>query len=151
MGESAAKNRWLPRFVVGMRRVAYSSRRNSPEDVRSKFMSRLKSLIFICLAAVAASPLNAFAESSGFDQPPARVVRYGDLDLNQQSGIVTLYSRIRSAAREVCEPMEGVSIKLLRAKNDCRHSAVARAVAEVNSAALTGYFDKTKTVTSQTH
>jgi UrcA family protein len=92
------------------------------------------------LVAIAASPLNAFAESPGFDQPPARVVRYGDLDLNQKSGVITLYGRIRTAAREVCEPIEDISIKLLRAKYDCRHDATARAVAEVNSPALTDYF-----------
>jgi len=103
-------------------------------------MSRFKNSLFILLAAIAASPLNAFAESPGIDEPPTRVVRYGDLDLNQQSGVATLYSRISSAAREVCAPMEEISIKLLRAKYDCRQDAVARAVADVNSPALTDYF-----------
>jgi len=114
-------------------------------------MSRLNKLLLMLLAAIAASPLNAFAESPGFDELPARVVRYGDLDLNQKSGVITLYGRIRSAAREVCQPIEEVSIKLLRAKYDCRHDAVARAVAEVNSPALTDYYaDTSKTIAGQT-
>lgn len=115
-------------------------------------MSRLKYLFFMLLAAVAASPLNALADSAGFEQTPTRVVRYGDLDLNQQSGVVSLYSRIRSAAREVCEPIEEVSIKLLRAKYDCRQDAVARAVADVNSPALSDYYaDRTRAVAGRAH
>jgi UrcA family protein len=85
------------------------------------------------LAGLAASPAKTFAGALSFDEAPARVVNFRDLDLSQKSGVVTLYSRIRSAAREVCEPLDEVSIKLLREKFDCRHEAVARAVAEVNS------------------
>ena len=105
-------------------------------------MSRLKlklSFLF-ALAGLAVSPANTFAGSFGFDEPPARVVSFHDLDLNQKAGVASLYSRIRSAAREVCEPMDEVSIKLLRARFDCRQDAVARAVAEVNSPALTNYY-----------
>ena len=106
-------------------------------------MSRLNlKLSFLCaLAGLAAHSPNTFAASVGFDEPPAaRVVGYGDLDLKSNAGAATLYSRIRSAAREVCEPLDDVMIKLLRAKYDCRADAVARAVAKVDSPALTNYY-----------
>jgi UrcA family protein len=105
-------------------------------------MSRLKlklSFLF-ALAGLAVSPANTFAGSFGFDEPPARVVKFRDLDLSQKAGVATLYSRIRSAAHEVCEPLDEVSIKLLRQRFDCRQDAVARAVADVNSPALTSYY-----------
>ena len=106
-------------------------------------MSRLNlKLSFLCaLAGLAANPPSTFAASVGFEEPlAARVVSYGDLDLSSNAGAATLYSRIRSAAREVCEPLDDVMIKLLRAKYDCRADAVARAVAKVDSPALTNYY-----------
>ena len=105
-------------------------------------MSRsiLKLSFFMALAGLAASPANTFAASLSLDPPATRVVNFRDLDLSQKSGVVTLYSRIRSAAREVCEPLDEVSIKLLRQRFDCRQDAVARAVADVNSPALTNYY-----------
>jgi UrcA family protein len=109
----------------------------------SSFNSKLS--LLIALAGLAASPAITFAESLGFEQPPTRVVKFGDLDLNHSAGVGKLYSRIRSAAREVCEPSEGISVKLLRLRRDCIQDAAARAVAEVNSPALTDYFlDKGK-------
>jgi UrcA family protein len=97
------------------------------------------------LAGLAVNHVTTFADSLILEQPPTRVVAFGDLDLNQQAGVATLYSRIRSAARQVCEPMDEISIKLLRARHDCRQDAVARAIADVNSPALTNYFlDKGK-------
>jgi UrcA family protein len=105
-------------------------------------MSRLnlKLSFLFALAGLAVSPASTFAGSFGLDEPPTRVVKVGDLDLSQKSGVATLYSRIRSAAREVCEPLDEVSIKLLRERFDCRQDAVARAVADVNSPALTNYY-----------
>jgi UrcA family protein len=106
-------------------------------------MSRLNlKLSFLCaLAGLAANPPSTFAASVGFaESPAARVVSYGDLDLRSNAGAATLYSRIRSAAREVCEPLDEVMIKLLRATYDCRTDAVARAVAKVDSPVLTNYY-----------
>ncbi len=113
-------------------------------------MSRfLKFLVPCALAGLFASPLNAFVSMAAtIDGPlPSRVVEYGDLDLGRDSGVATLYSRIRSAAKEVCEPIDVVFIKLLRERFDCRKDAVARAVADVNSPALTNYYlAKTKNI-----
>jgi UrcA family protein len=105
-------------------------------------MSRptLKILVSCALAGVLAGPLNVLAASAAnIDDRPSRVVAYGDLDLSRDSGVATLYARINSAARRVCEPMDDLLEKLSRDRLDCREDAIARAVSEVNSPALTSY------------
>jgi UrcA family protein len=113
-------------------------------------MSRLtpKILVSFALAGVFASPLSALASMiSKLDEPVSRVVRYGDLDLSRDSGVATLYSRINSAARAVCEPLDVMMLRVLRERFDCRQDAIARAVSEVNSPALTSYhLAKTKAI-----
>lgn len=99
----------------------------------------LKTAFLLALTGLAMSPTNTFAAAREIDQPPSRVVAFGDLDLSQKAGVITLYSRINSAAREVCEPLDEINIKLLHERYHCRQNAVARAVAEVNSQALTNY------------
>jgi UrcA family protein len=102
--------------------------------------SNLKLSFLLVLTGLAVSPVSTFAASRGFEQPPARVVNFGDLDLGQKAGVMTLYSRIKSAAREVCEPLDGIKVNLLHKRYDCKQNAVERAVAEVNSPALTNYY-----------
>jgi UrcA family protein len=102
--------------------------------------STLKILVSCALAAVFTAPLNALAASAGDpDDRPSRVVAYRDLDLSRDSGVATLYARINSAARRVCEPMDDLLEKLSRDRLNCREDAIARAVSEVNSPALTSY------------
>jgi UrcA family protein len=105
---------------------------------------KLKFLVPCALAGILASPLSALAAALDASLP-SRVVAFGDLDLNRDSGVATLYSRIRSAATEVCDPLDALGVKLSRARFDCRENAIARAVADVNSPALTAYYvGKTK-------
>lgn len=106
-------------------------------------MSRLLTMKFLAAGAFIAtylSPLGAVAYAvSALDETPTRVVGFGDLDLNRDVGVATLYARIRSAAREVCEPLDAWSLGLRRLQFDCREDAIGRAVADVNSPALTAY------------
>jgi UrcA family protein len=106
-------------------------------------MSRFtpKILASCVLVGMLASPFSAFATSIGrLDDLPSRAVAYGDLDLNRESGVATLYSRINLAARAVCDPLDMLMLNVLRKSFDCRQAAVARAVADVNSPALTRYY-----------
>ena len=106
-------------------------------------MSRLLKMKFLAAGVFIAtylSPLGAVAYAvSALDEPPRRVVEFGDLDLNRDVGVAALYARIRSAAREVCEPLDVWSLRMLRQQFDCRENAIGRAVADVNSPALTAY------------
>jgi UrcA family protein len=111
-------------------------------------MSRfqLKFLIACALAGMLANPVCVPAATLDAP-PPSRVVEFGDLDLKRDSGVATLYLRIRSAATEVCDPLDVTLVKLLRERFDCRQDAIARAVADVNSPALTAYYlRKTKAI-----
>jgi UrcA family protein len=105
-------------------------------------MSRLLKMktAIACVLAVVGSPLAAVAMQAGPQnaEPPQRVVNFADLDLSRDSGVATLYSRISSAAREVCRPVDLWTERMW--SFDCRHNAVARAVADVNSPALTSFY-----------
>ena len=103
-------------------------------------MSRIKlNFVISCaFAGMIASPLTAVAVQAGLDEPAKRVVNFADLDLNRDTGVATLYARIKSAAREVCEPVDNWSSRMLN--SDCRHDALAKAIADVNSPALTSYY-----------
>jgi UrcA family protein len=69
-----------------------------------------------------------------------RRINYSDLDLSRKAGAAALYSRIKSAARQVCDPLGAselwVSYTQVRL---CVHQAIDRAVADVNAPALTSY------------
>ena len=105
-------------------------------------MSRLLKMntAIACMLAVVASPLAAVAMQAGQQnaEPAKRVVNFADLDLSRDSGVSTLYSRITSAAREVCRPVDFWTERMWRP--DCRDDAVARAVADVKSPALTSFY-----------
>jgi len=106
-------------------------------------MCRLKpKFILSCvLAGLVAGPVSALAASSGrLDDPPSRKVKYADLDLNRDAGVAALFSRIKTAAREVCEPMDVFFLNLVRQQYNCSQDAIARAVADVNAPLLTSYF-----------
>jgi UrcA family protein len=109
---------------------------------------KMKLLASCALLATLASPLSTLAASiRTLDVQPSRVVKFGDLDLNRGAGVEALYLRIKSAAREVCEPEDAAIMKLMRVRFDCRQDAIARAIDEVNSPALTSYYlGKTKTL-----
>jgi UrcA family protein len=112
---------------------------------------KLKFILSCALAGLVGGPISALAaQSSPFDQIESRKVEYSDLDLTRDAGVATLYSRIRTAARAVCEPMDLVMLNLLRDRTDCRPDAIARAVADVNAPLLTSYYlDKTNASTSK--
>ncbi len=70
---------------------------------------------------------------------PQRHVSYADLDLSRHEGIATLYSRISSAAREVCPADVSANKFLAQKARECRTVAVARAIRDVGAPALTEY------------
>jgi UrcA family protein len=92
-----------------------------------------------CADAVAASP--------GYEVA-TRTVKYGDLDVTRSPGAATLYSRIRHAAQQVCEPASSAEARYaVLLSRHCMEQSIARAVADVNAPALTSYhLSKTKPV-----
>jgi len=101
------------------------------------------------LLAILLGPLSAcadvYAAPAGYDVA-TRTIKYGDLDLARSAGAATLYSRIQNAARAVCEPATSSRAwESIRLTHRCVEQSIARAVADVNSPALTSYYvSKTK-------
>jgi len=68
-------------------------------------------------------------------------VKYADLNLGTTAGATVLYQRIRAAADQVCGDHGTRDLARLTAANACAAHAVARAVAALNSPALTGIYE----------
>ena len=101
----------------------------------------MKSLIRDTLLGVSLCALSALATASTVDdQPPTRVVQYSDLDLTRMDGVISLYRRIRGAAREVCSPLAASDVAAETLARDCEEHALAGAVADVNAPLLTSYY-----------
>jgi UrcA family protein len=102
-------------------------------------IAKLPRLSLGCLAValsgclLRAAPVHAGAAP----EPPTATVRYHDLDLGTITGAQTLYRRISAAAHAVCG-QEGVRpLAELQQWQRCYDSAVARAIATVDSPLLT--------------
>ena len=69
-----------------------------------------------------------------------KVVRYGELNLQSDEAVVTLYKRIAAAANYVCSPYaDRHNLGLLAKWQDCHRSAISSAVADVGQPRLTHY------------
>ncbi len=68
------------------------------------------------------------------------VVRYGDLDLNSQKGVVRLHKRIRNAAESVCGSSSSRIFALHDAFEKCVSEASSNAVNAVGNTNLTNYY-----------
>jgi len=67
-------------------------------------------------------------------------VQVKDLNLTTHAGVVTLYRRIRAAARSVCGDVEIVYLEQRAESDRCVDTTIANAVAKVGNANLTDYY-----------
>lgn len=97
-------------------------------------MNRFTTLTTICTLTL--------AHQAAFAGPDALSVKvqFADLDLTHQQGIAVLYDRITGAAKAVCAPFDGRSLKDSGMFRGCIHEAIAGAVARVDQAKLTAYY-----------
>jgi UrcA family protein len=102
----------------------------------------LKTAIPCALLVMVAGSLSACADAvARGDEVPSRRVSFADLDLTRSVEAAILYSRIQSAAREVCEPViVSRPLASLAVTHSCVREAITRAVADVNAPALTSYY-----------
>ena len=83
------------------------------------------------------------AQAADPQQPLTKTVIYGDLNIDSEQGAKVLYSRLRSAARYVCFPLEGRDLFLKSLWQSCFDSAVASAVVRVNKTRVTALHNQT--------
>jgi UrcA family protein len=100
----------------------------------------MKTAIPCTLLAMLLSSLTAAAAAVEPGEVPTRHVNFGDLDLTHSAGVAVLYQRIKSAATEVCEPVNARALASIMRSQRCMEHAIARAVADVNAPALTSYY-----------
>ena len=98
------------------------------------FSASRASLLAVATLLIAAVAPNTFA--AGNDDPPSVKVRFGDLNLDTQDGLNTLYRRIQGAAHRVCL-QDGGGPYAAYFFWKCYESAVADAVNKVNNTRLT--------------
>jgi len=71
---------------------------------------------------------------------PTREVSFAGLNLTRQADVQLLYRRIAAAASKVCDPTAGpMALEARFRVKRCAAEAIARAVADVDSPALTQY------------
>jgi UrcA family protein len=98
----------------------------------------VRRLTALGLAAAATLSCAAPALAQTSDTVPSVSVKYGDLNIRSPAGAQVLLKRIEAAANTACG--DAPDIRLLRqwaGFGECRRSAVARAVAAVDSPMLT--------------
>ena len=99
----------------------------------------LAALATVCLG-LALAPARA-ADPDPAYEPASQLVQYSDLNLNSHQGIARLYQRIEAAAKGVCAS-DGRTRSLAEwsQARTCAIASVARAVAQVDNAALTAFY-----------
>jgi UrcA family protein len=97
------------------------------------------SVRFAFFGAVLGSLTGIASAAPPGDGVQQRVVAFADLDMTQTAGAAALYARIKYAAQEVCRPANARDLASGQHGDKCRAQAISRAVAHVNSPALTNY------------
>jgi UrcA family protein len=97
----------------------------------------MKTVPFVC-AALLSGVLSSAAQASSPDEVVERVVSLADLNLEEEADAVTLYRRIRSAARYVCGRSTAlqISASLNSLDRRCVNEAIARATEYVDAPLL---------------
>jgi UrcA family protein len=86
--------------------------------------------LLVSAPGVAAYPDNEVA---------AQKVRFDDLNLSRSDDVRILYSRIKAAANQVCEPPDSRSVDTTVRVRHCKEQAIDRAVTDVQSSQLTTF------------
>jgi UrcA family protein len=99
----------------------------------------IRTQIYTAISCVmgAAALSAALSTSLKAEDAPSKTVRFSDLDITKSDGAKVLYSRIRAAARNVCESSTGTDPILRVAIKGCIEKAVDKAVKDVNAPMLT--------------
>jgi UrcA family protein len=100
-----------------------------------KIQLRVIPLLMVSALLVAQSAIAA----ARVDDVPSVTVQYRDLNLNNREGIATLYTRIHTAALEVCKAEDGPQYLHRVFWNACVAHAMASAVQTVHNDKLSAY------------
>ena len=106
--------------------------------VRCSLAVSLGGTLNLLLVAALALALNTARAADRDAAPPSYKVHYADLDLTTRAGAVALYWRLKWAAEDVCADPPG--LQSIARVDRCIQTAVGRAVAQIDSPLLMGYY-----------
>ena len=89
--------------------------------------------------ALGALALDGTAGASTPKDLPSVVVRYDDLSLNTRAGVANLHSRLRSAAQQVCSPLDSRVLGLREEYERCVSDAMSQSIDSVGNSNLKRY------------
>jgi UrcA family protein len=119
-----------------------------PEDQRTihqeKAMNTIKYNHKNLIVAVAAALIGSAAlgaNAGTVNDVPTVTVKYADLNLDTQVGAVTLYKRIRFAAKQVCGDADTRRIDLYAQTKACMDRAIVSSVRAVGSPKLASEYN----------
>lgn len=85
---------------------------------------------------ISAEPIEYATVTAETADVPMKVVHYGDLNLQRDEGVSTLYRRIQNAANIVCTQVNSAIPQVVQRANRCALDATSRAVAKVGLESL---------------
>jgi UrcA family protein len=88
------------------------------------------------LPLAAALVVSGLANAGTPKDLPSVVVKYGDLNLESKAGVASLHARLRSAAKQVCSPLDSRVLGLREEYDSCVSEALTKSVADVGNANL---------------
>jgi UrcA family protein len=91
----------------------------------------------VCALAAGFAAVCSAADSDG---APQAIVKYGDLNVSSPQGAAVLYARIRTAASQLCEPLDHGDLGSKTRVAACVHKAITDAVTQVNQPTLFGVY-----------
>lgn len=97
-------------------------------------MTRKLTLFAAVCATALTSIVPVAAQTTGTYEPASRVVRYDDLDLNNERGRERLNTRIRNAANSACGFWNAKALSDRLRANQCRKDALEKAQPKVAAA-----------------
>ena len=93
-------------------------------------------------ALLAAGALGLFA--AGATQAHQSTIHYNKVDVQTQQGATAVYSRIRTAALNMCEPQNIAVLRSARQVHACVDATMNDAVQAIDSPALTAIYEATR-------
>jgi len=72
-------------------------------------------------------------------EPLTKVVSFADLNVNNDAGIRVLHSRLQVAAKQVCRPFTGKTLRQIAESRKCFDQAITQSIKQIDRPALTAH------------
>src|ERR1700684_4568869 len=103
-------------------------------DMKSFTLRNRRNVVFAAVAAMSFASVAQMAQAADvMNGRPAQTVRYSDLNLNTDAGVVALYNRIHHAAEQVCGNVDSRRLDQVAAAQACVNKAMAASVSAVGN------------------